>query len=266
MRITGFSVTHGAAGSSGPRPQCGTGASKRGAAAGPDGGDALGWGTGVALSPACYCVEPGPAATTDSDGHREQASGTEHCARFPTLIATLASLGRKSVLLRILGAVSIPDIKTARGLITTATSLAEHQALSTWSPSASAQDPAPVTRVPVVLLPHAQTPPSGTRPTIRRAVRVTGINHDQSLRHQPAHSDATTPVIAARQWYEAERAMKVARHSFDRWLTASDQDAASVAIMHAHHARTAVHEAARTIATLVDTLDAQTTEPATNPA
>jgi hypothetical protein len=54
--------------------------------------------------------------------------------------------------------------------------------------------------------------------------------------------------------------MKVARHSFDRWLTASDQDPHSVANMHAHHTRTAVHEAARAIATLLDTLDAEAPE------
>jgi hypothetical protein len=265
MRTTGFPVTHGTAGPSDPRPPRETGASKPPAAAGPYGGDTLGWETGVALSPARCCIEPAPAATTDSGGHRERAPGTGHWVRLPALIATLASLERKSVLMRILGAVSIPDFNTARDLTPTATSPTEHQALSARPPSANAQHPAPVTRVPVVLLPHAQTPPPSTRPAIRRAVQVTGINHNQSPRHQPAHRNATTPVIAARQWHDAERAMKVARHSFDRWLTASDQDAASMATMHAHHTRTAVHEAARTIATLVDILDDQTTEPTTTP-
>jgi hypothetical protein len=60
--------------------------------------------------------------------------------------------------------------------------------------------------------------------------------------------------------------MKVARQSFDRWLTASDQDTPSLASMHAHSTRTAVHEAARTIATLINTLDAEATELITTPA
>jgi hypothetical protein len=201
-----------------------------------------------------------PAATTDSGGHRERTPGTGHCARFSALIATLANLERKSVLLRMLGAVSLPDIEAPRGQTPTAKSPTEHRAMSAWSSSATAPHRPPVTRVPVVLLPHSPTPPT-TRPTIRRAVRVTDINHGQSSRPHPAHSDATTPVIAARQWHDAERAMKVARHSFDRWLTAREQDAASVAITHAHHTRTAVHEAARTIATLVNALDAETSEP-----
>jgi hypothetical protein len=60
--------------------------------------------------------------------------------------------------------------------------------------------------------------------------------------------------------------MKVARHSFDRWLTASDQDTPSLTSMHAHPTRTAVHEAARTIATLINTLDAEATQTDHHPA
>jgi hypothetical protein len=56
--------------------------------------------------------------------------------------------------------------------------------------------------------------------------------------------------------------MKVARHSFDRWVSASDQDPHSLANMHAQHTRTAVYEAARAITTLITTLDAQATTPA----
>jgi hypothetical protein len=92
----------------------------------------------------------------------------------------------------------------------------------------------------VVLLPHA--------------------NHDPSPQHHAGRNHATAPVSAARQWHDAELAMKMARHSFDSWLTASDQDPRSLANMHADRTRTAVHEAARAIATLLDTLDAEATE------
>ena len=73
-------------------------------------------------------------------------------------------------------------------------------------------------------------------------------------------------MIAARQWHDAELAMKLARHSFERWFTASDQDTPSLAMIHAHHTRTAVHEAARAITTLINTLDAEAPKPITTPA
>jgi hypothetical protein len=73
-------------------------------------------------------------------------------------------------------------------------------------------------------------------------------------------------VSAARQWHDAELAMKVARHSLDRWVTASDQDPCSLGSTQAQHTRTAVCEAARAIATLINTLDTQVTTPTTTPA
>ncbi|MGH3773067.1 MAG: hypothetical protein ACRDRW_17020 [Pseudonocardiaceae bacterium] len=120
---------------------------------------------------------------------------------------------------------------------------------------------APATRGRVVLLPHTRTEPPDIRPTHRRAASANGMNHDDSPRQHPAQSDGTTCVIAAsRQWHDVELAMKVARHSFDRWLTADHEDTPSLAIIHAHHTRTAVREAARAITMLIDTFLIQETE------
>jgi hypothetical protein len=229
------------------------------------GGDTRGWEASAAPPPTFVPVGPVSAATANSCGHPERVEG-EYGARFPALIATLASLERKSVLLRIVGAVSIPHIEAVLGLTPPATRPAAQQTLSALPPSATAPDPPPRTRVPVVLLPHARTEPTDTRPTTHRAGRVTGMNHDQSPRHHPARSDTTTLAIAARQWHDTELAIKVARHSFDRWLTASDQGTPSLTSIHAHPTRTAVHEAARTIATLINTLDAEATQTDHHPA
>ncbi len=259
-------VARGLTGPSDRQPRPGMKARDRRTAAGPGGGDALGWGAWAAPPLTFVPVEPVPAATTDSCGHHERELEAGYRARFPALVATLASLERKSVLLQVVGAVSVPDIGAVLGLTPTAKRPTEPQTLSTLPPSVTAPDPPPVARVPVVLLPHARIEPAVTRPTTRRAGRVTGMNHDQFPRHHTVRSDATTLAIAARQWHDAELAMKVARHNFDRWLIASDQDTPSLARMHAHPTRTAVHEAARTIATLINTLDAEATELITTPA
>jgi hypothetical protein len=92
------------------------------------------------------------------------------------------------------------------------------------------------------------------------------MNHDKSPRHHLTPSDATTCAITASgQWHDAELAMTVARHSFDRWLVTGHQDTPSLAIMHAHHTHTAVHEAVRAITTLIDTLGAEMTALITTP-
>lgn len=244
-----------------PRP--GMGARDRRAAAGPGGGDVLGWGASAPPPPAFPPVEPTPAVTTDSGGHPEQTPEAGHWARFPVLIATLASLEHKSMLLRVMGGVSLPDIKATLRLTPTARRAAEHHALDVLRPPATAHDLPLATRVPVILLPHT---PTETPPIPRRAARANGTNHDQSPRHHRVHSDATTPVIAARQWHDAELAMKQARHSFNRWFTTSDQDTPSLAIIHAHHTRTALHQAAHAITTLINTLETQTPQPITTPA
>jgi hypothetical protein len=51
------------------------------------------------------------------------------------------------------------------------------------------------------------------------------MNQDGSPRQDPAQSGSTTRGIAAStQWHKAELAMKVAQHSFERWLVAGHED------------------------------------------
>jgi hypothetical protein len=60
------------------------------------------------------------------------------------------------------------------------------------------------------------------------------MTQDHCLRHHRAHNGGTTPVIAANtQWHAAELALKMARHSYDRWLITGGKDTRSPAIMHA---------------------------------
>jgi len=133
--------------------------------------------------------------------------------------------------------------------------------------AATANDPPPATRQRVVLLPHARTEPTDTRPNNRRARKAKGMNHDGSVRQHPTQSDGTTRAIAANmQWHDAELAMKVARHSFERWLAAGRKDTPSPAIMHAYHAHMALHEAARAIAVLIETFRAEAATLITTPA
>jgi hypothetical protein len=90
------------------------------------------------------------------------------------------------------------------------------------------------------------------------------MNPDESPRRHPHRSDGTACVIASNtHWHDAELAMRVARHSFERWRTAGQEDPA---MMHAHHTHTALHEAARAIAMLIETLRAETTALITTPA
>lgn len=92
------------------------------------------------------------------------------------------------------------------------------------------------------------------------------MNHHDSPPPHPAHSDGTTRVIAAnRQWHDAELALKVARHSFERWLLADHEDTPSPASMHAYHTHQALHEAARAITTLIETFRAEATARITTP-
>lgn len=83
------------------------------AAAGSGGGDVLGWGhrrrhrLSYLLSRRRLSLPP------ITGGLRGRAPQAGYWARLPTLIATLASLERKSVLLQIVGAVSLPDIEAA---------------------------------------------------------------------------------------------------------------------------------------------------------
>ncbi len=237
------------------------------ATAGPGGGAALGWGASVAPSPIFPPVEPEPAATTDSGEQSELPVDAGHCARLPALIATLSSPDREIVLLRVVAGVSIPDIVTALGVTPAAICRAEHQALIALQPAATANGPPPATRQRVVLLPHARTEPINTRPDNRRIGRVNGMNNDDSPRHHQIQSNGTTRAIAAStQWHDAELAMKVARHSFDRWLTAGHENTPSPAMTHAYHTHTALHEAARVITMLIETFRVEAATSVTTPA
>jgi hypothetical protein len=93
------------------------------------------------------------------------------------------------------------------------------------------------------------------------------MNHDDSPRQHPTQNDGTTRAITtSTQWHDAELALKVARHSFDRWLVAGHEDTPSPAIMHAYHTHTALHEAARAITMLIETFRAEATALITTPA
>jgi hypothetical protein len=103
----------------------------------------------------------------------------------------------------------------------------------------------------VVLLPRSEA--TEIRLHKRRAGRDEGMNRDDYSRQPPAQSEGSTRAIAAStQWHDAELAMKVARHSFERWLVADHEDTLSPKIMHAYHTHVALHEAARAIATLIE--------------
>lgn len=92
------------------------------------------------------------------------------------------------------------------------------------------------------------------------------MNQDNSSRRQPIQSDGTRAIAADIEWHDAELAMKVARHSFERWLAAGHEDTPSHAIMHAYHTHTALHEAARAITRLIETFRAEVTTLITIPA
>lgn len=110
----------------------------------------------------------------------------------------------------------------------------------------------------VVLLPHARIEPTDTQLNNRRTGRGTGMNQDDSPRHHPA-------LDTSRQWHDVELAMKVARHSFESWLVAGHEDTPSLAIMHAYHTHTALHEAARSITMLIETFRAEAAALITSP-
>ena len=98
--------------------------------------------------------------------------------------------------------------------------------------SQPATEPPPATRQRVVLLPHVRAELTDIRPQSRRAGRVTGMDQDNSPPQHPTESDGRTRVIAANlQWHDAELALKVARHCFERWRVAGPQDSPLPATM-----------------------------------
>jgi hypothetical protein len=93
------------------------------------------------------------------------------------------------------------------------------------------------------------------------------MNPDGSPPHHPTQGQGTTRGIAAStRLHDAELAMKVARHSFERWLVAGHEDPPAGALGHAYHTHTALHEAARAIAVLIETFRAEATALITSPA
>ncbi len=147
------------------------------------------------------------------------------------------------------------------------TAAGRHQALGAVRPAATTNAPPVAKRTRVVLLPHPRTEATSTRLNNRPAGRVEDMNQDDSPRHDPAGTNGATRVItASSQWHDAELAMRVARHSFERWLVAGHEDTTSSAIMHAHHTHTALHEAARAITTLIEVLRIEAAALITNPA
>jgi hypothetical protein len=232
-------------------------------AAGPGGGTARGGGASAAPPP---ILPPPELAPADPREPSQRPVDAGHCAGLHALISTLPSPDREIVLLRVAAGVPIPDIVAALGVTPAAIHRAQ-QALCALQPAATAHGPPPATRGRVVLLPHARTEPTDTRADNRRAGRATGMNHDDSPSHHPTHSDATTPGITANtQWHNAELALKVARHSYQRWLTAGHEDTPSPAVMHAYHTHEALHEAARAITVLIDTFRAEAAALITTPA
>jgi hypothetical protein len=222
----------------------------------------------VAPPPIHAPPEPSLADTTESREHSERRADAAHCARLPALIAALSSPDREIVLLRVVAGLSIPDVVAALGVTPAAVRLTQQQALDALQPAATANGPPPAGRKRVVLLPHARTEHTDTRPGNRRTGRVTGMNHDDySPRQHPAQSDGNTRAIAANtQWHDAELAMTVARHTFERWLVAGHEDTPSLAIMHAHHTHTALHEASRALTMLIDTFRVEAAALVTSPA
>lgn len=244
-------VGYGPTGSSGRQPKLGTGVRGTSTAAGPSGGAALGEGASVAPPPTLAPVEPAPPAASDSGECRPRRVDARHCARLPALIAELTSPDREIILLRIVAGLSITDVVAALGVTPAAIRLAQQQALSALQPTATANGPPPAARQRVVLLPHARTELIGNRPNNRRTGRATGMDQGDSPRQH--WTGGTRAIATATQWHDAELAMKVAGRSFEEWLLAGQEDPSTPATMQAYHTHVALHEAARVIATLIET-------------
>jgi hypothetical protein len=263
-------VDHGLADSSGRQPEPEVGARQTSTATGPGGGAALGGETSVLPPPIPPPAQPASAATADSRVPSQRRIEDRHGARLPALIATLPSPDRESVLLRVVAGVSIPNIVAALGVTPAAVGQApstKHQAPSTLQPAATANGPPPATRQQVVLLPHARNKPPDTPPDNRRAGRATSIHPDDSPRPHPAQNGHTPGAITANtHWHDAELALKVAGHSYQKWLVAGHEDTPSLATMHANRTHEALGEAARAITMLIETVRAETAALITTPA
>ena len=93
------------------------------------------------------------------------------------------------------------------------------------------------------------------------------MNQDDSPRPHPYQTGGTTRVIAANMlWHDAELALKVARHNYERWVAAGHEDTRSSAIMDAYYTHEALDEAARAITMLIDTFRTEAAASPTTPA
>ena len=174
-KVVGWStripVGYGTTGAGGRKRQPGAGVRSRSTAVGLGGGAAI-VGASVALPSVCSSVEPTAAHTTDFRELSEWRVDAGHSARLPALIAALSGPDREIVLLRVVAGVSIPDIVAVLGVTPGVVGLAQHQALGALRPAATANGPPSATRKRVVLLPHARTEPTDTRPNNRRTGRA----------------------------------------------------------------------------------------------
>lgn len=254
-------VGHGSTGSSGRQPEPGARVRGSDTAVGPGGGAAL-VGASVAPSPIFSPVEPTAAQTTDTHELSERRVDAGHGARLPAL----SDPDREIVLSRGAAGVSIPDIVATLGVTPAAVGVAQHQALGTLRPAATANGPPPEIRKRVVLLPHARAEPTDTRLNNRSTGRDAGMDQDDPSRCDPTQRDGVTGAsITSGQWHDVELAMKVARHSFESWLVAGHEDTPSLAVMHAYRTHAALHEAARAITTLIETFRAEASTRITSP-
>ena len=73
-------------------------------------------------------------------------------------------------------------------------------------------------------------------------------------------------IAANTQCHDAELALKMARHSYDRCLVADGEDTRSPAMMHAYHAHEALQEASRAITMLIKTFRGEAAALITTPA
>jgi hypothetical protein len=93
------------------------------------------------------------------------------------------------------------------------------------------------------------------------------MNQDDFARQQRVQSnDNTRAIVTNTMWHDAELALRVARHSFENWRVATYEDTSSSALMHAYHTHEALHEAARSITTLIDTFRAEASALIATPA
>ena len=61
-------------------------------------------------------------------------------------------------------------------------------------------------------------------------------------------------ILALCQWQDADIAMNVARRYFESWMHSDHKDTSATVRLYAYHTHEALHEAARAIGVLIETL------------